>query len=212
VTWEGGEETFRLGLAATGRVPNVDGLGLETTGLVLDRRGVPLYDARTLRCAASSIFIAGDANADVPVLHEAADEGRIAGENAARLPDVRPGLRRSPLSVVFSDPNIALVGETWAQVKDRDPIVGRVSFDDQGRSRVMRQNRGLLHVYAERFSGRLLGAEMVAPRGEHLAHALAWAHQQGLTIHQILDLPFYHPVVEEGVRTALRDAAAQLTR
>ncbi len=210
VTWDGGSELFDYALAAVGRVPNLDGLGLESTGLVLDRRGVPVFDQHTLRCGDSSIFLAGDATADLPLLHEAADEGRIAGDNAARLPDVRPGLRRSPLAIVFSDPNIALVGETWEKVKDRDPVVGQVSFDDQGRSRVMRQNRGRLHVYADRATGRLLGAEMIAPRGEHLAHELAWAHQVGLTIPQMLDLPFYHPVVEEGLRTALRDAAAQL--
>jgi dihydrolipoamide dehydrogenase len=210
VRWDGGEDTFQYALAATGRVPNVDDLGLENTGLTLDRRGVPVYDPRTLQCGQSGIFIAGDANADLPLLHEAADEGRIAGDNAGRFPDVRPGLRRSPLSVVFTDPNIAMIGETWAQVRDRDPIVGRVSFDDQGRSRVMRQNRGRLNVYADRATGRLLGAEMMAPRGEHLAHELAWAHQMGLTIPQMLDLPFYHPVVEEGLRTALRDAARHL--
>ena len=51
--------------------------------------------ALTLQCGATSIFIAGDANNDVPLLHEAADEGRIAGDNAARFPDVRPGLRRA---------------------------------------------------------------------------------------------------------------------
>ena len=95
-------------------------------------------------------------------------------------------------------------------MKDRAPIVGRINFDDQGRSRVMLQNRGRMNVYGERGTGRFLGAEFVAPRGEHKAHLLAWAHQQRLTIPQMLDLPFYHPVVEEGLRTALRDAASQL--
>lgn len=210
VRWDGNEETFDYALVTTGRTPNLDGLGLETTGLVLDRRGVPVYSTTTLQAGSSPIFLAGDVNADVPLLHEAADEGRIAGGNAARYPEVTPGLRRSGLSVVFTDPNIAMVGETWAQVKDRDPIVGRINFDDQGRSRVMLQNRGRMNVYAERGTGRFLGAEFIAPRGEHMAHLLAWAHQQRLTIPQMLDLPFYHPVVEEGLRTALRDAASQL--
>jgi dihydrolipoamide dehydrogenase len=214
VTWEvAGElrtETFAYVLAATGRTPNVDRLGLEHTSLALDKRGVPVYDPTTMRCGASSTFLAGDANADVPLLHEAADEGRIAGDNAGRFPEVRPGVRRSPLSVVFSDPNIAMAGEMWSQVKGRDPVVGRVSFEDQGRARVLLQNRGRLNVYAERGTGRFLGAEMIAPRAEHLAHLLAWAHQQGLTVDQMLAMPFYHPVIEEGLRTALRDAAAQL--
>lgn len=203
-------EHFDVVLAATGRQPNVDRLGLEHTGLALDGRGVPLYNRQTLQCGDSHIFIAGDANADLPLLHEAADEGKIAGENAARFPDVQPGMRRSPLSVVFSEPNVAMVGETWAQVQGRAPVVGSVSFGNQGRSRVMRLNKGRLHVYADRQTGRLLGAELVGPRAEHLAHLLAWSHQQGLTIAQMLEMPFYHPVIEEGLRTALREADAQL--
>src|SRR5688572_29090577 len=103
-------ERFEYVLAATGRIPNVDQLALETLGFEHDRRGVPLFDKRTLQIAGSTIFIAGDAADDVPVLHEAADEGRIAGENAARYPQVKPGLRRAPLGIVFTDPQIAIVG------------------------------------------------------------------------------------------------------
>jgi dihydrolipoamide dehydrogenase len=212
---EGGreiKERFDLALAATGRAPNVDRLDLERTGLALDARGLPRFDRATMQCGASSIFLAGDVNDDRPLLHEAADEGKVAGDNAARFPEVRPGPRRTPIAVVFTDPQMALIGETWAEVKERAPVVGAASFEDQGRSRVMLQNRGLLHVYAERGSGRLLGAEMAGPRAEHLGHLLAWAHQQRLTVEQMLGMPFYHPVIEEGLRTALRDAAAQLSR
>jgi dihydrolipoamide dehydrogenase len=51
---------------------------------------------------------------------------------------------------------------------------------------------------------------MCAPEGEHVAHLLALAIQQGLSVHDLLRLPFYHPVIEEGLRTALRDLAGQL--
>ena len=81
---------------------------------------------------------------------------------------------------------------------------GRVSFADQGRSRVMRKNQGALHLYADKDSGRLLGAEMIGPAAEHLGHLLAWSVQRGDTVQQMLDSPFYHPVIEEGLRTALR--------
>ncbi|MDJ0929048.1 MAG: dihydrolipoyl dehydrogenase, partial [Gammaproteobacteria bacterium] len=47
-------------------------------------------------------------------------------------------------------------------------------------------------------------------RAEHLGHLLAWAHQTGMSISEMLEMPFYHPVVEEGLRTALRDAEAAL--
>jgi dihydrolipoamide dehydrogenase len=203
-------ETFDYIVAATGRTPNVKNLGLERTGIVLDLKGIPLYDRTTMQCGASAIFIAGDVNNDVPLLHEAADEGRIAGENAATYPDIRAGLRRTPLAVVFTDPQIATVGARYAELPSGRYVTGIVSFEDQGRSRVMLRNRGLLHVYAEIGTGRLLGAEMTGPDAEHLGHLLAWAIQSKLTVREALERPFYHPVVEEGLRTALRDAAAKL--
>lgn len=197
-------------VAATGRRPNLSGLDLENTSLPLDARGIPEFDPRTLRIAESHVFIAGDALAQKPLLHEAADEGRIAGDNAGRFPNVRRGPRRSDLGIVFSDPQIAMVGATFANLTDRHPAVGEVSFSNQGRSRVMQKNRGLLRVYADRHTGRFLGAEMVGPRAEHLGHLLAWAHQSELTVAQMLAMPFYHPLVEEGLRTALRDVCEQI--
>ncbi len=197
-------------VVATGRTPNVRNLGLENTSLALDARGVPLFDRRTMQCGASSVFIAGDADNDLPLLHEAADEGRIAGVNAAGYPAVHPGLRRVPLSIVFSDPQLAVTGTRHADLTPGSFVTGRVSFEDQGRSRVMLRNKGVLHVYADTRNGRLLGAEMMAPDAEHLAHLLAWAIQAGLTVQQTLEMPFYHPVIEEGLRTALRDAQARL--
>ncbi|OZI22619.1 dihydrolipoyl dehydrogenase [Bordetella genomosp. 7] len=203
-------EYFDYALVATGRKPNVDGLDLHQTSIELDARGVPLFNRDTLQAGQSPIFIAGDANADVPLLHEAADEGRIAGMNAARFPDVQPGLRRAPLAVVFSDPQIAVVGTPYARLASGSFVTGEVDFGDQGRSRVMLKNKGMLHVYADIESGVFLGAEMVGPAAEHMGHLLAWSVQQRMTIGQMLDMPFYHPVVEEGLRTALRDAAARL--
>ena len=106
VAWSDGagarDDTFDWALSAVGRVPNVDTLRLDQAGLALDRRGVPLHDPGTLQCWDAPSFIAGDAAADRPLLQEAADEGRIAGTNAGRWPAVVPGLRRCPLSVVFS--------------------------------------------------------------------------------------------------------------
>jgi dihydrolipoamide dehydrogenase len=197
-------------IAATGRAPNLRGLNLERAGVALDARGLPKFDRHTLQIAHSALFIAGDANADVPLLHEAADEGRIAGDNAARFPRVQPGARRSPLAIVFTQPQLATVGSRFADLVPGTFVTGAASFEDQGRSRVMLRNRGLLHVYADSTSGRLLGAELSGPDAEHLAHLIAWAHQLKLTVQEVLALPFYHPVVEEGLRTALRDAQARL--
>ena len=197
-------------ISASGRSPNIRGLKLENTSLVRDTRGVPLFDRNTMQCGDSAIFIAGDAGDDLPLLHEAADEGRIAGENAARFPDVRETIRRTPLAVVFSDPQLAVVGTRHVDLEPGTFVTGAVSFEDQGRSRVMLRNVGLLHVYADIATERLVGAEMIGPDAEHIGHLLAWSIQAELTVERALAMPFYHPVVEEGLRTALRDAGAQL--
>ncbi len=200
------EERFDWLLAASGRRPNVDDLGLEHAGVPLDARGVPVHLRTTGQIGDSHLFLAGDAASDRPLLHEAADDGRIAGDNAGRWPDVRARPRRAGLVVVFSDPQIAIAGESHAALLEREAAfeVGEVSFEDQGRSRVMARNAGMLRVYGERGSGRLLGAEMIGPAAEHIGHLLAWSVQRGDTVQQMLDSPFYHPVVEEGLRTALR--------
>lgn len=210
-------EHFDYVLASTGRTPNVKGIGLENTTLKLDAKGVPAFDPSTTRTesadGASPIFIAGDASNFIPLLHEAADEGRIAGENAARLAlgqPVRAGLRRAPIGVVFTDPQIAIVGGGYHALQPGTFATGQVSFEDQGRSRMMLKNRGLLNVYGDFATGHFLGAEMLAPGAEHLAHLLAWALQAKMTVAQMLQMPYYHPVIEEGLRTALRHLDTEL--
>lgn len=115
--------------------------------------------------------------------------------------------------MVFSEPQIASVGETIDQIEKRCSTcyaVGEVSFEGQGRSRVMGKNKGILKVYAEQGTGLFLGAEMFGPSAEHIGHLLAWSVQQRMTVSTMLDMPFYHPVIEEGLRTALRDLNAKL--
>jgi dihydrolipoamide dehydrogenase len=126
---------------------------------------------------------------------------------------VQAGLRSTPLALVFTDPQLAFVGQALEQIKahfkDRF-AVGQVSFEDQGRSRIMLRNKGLLKVYAEQGSGLFLGAEMFGPAAEHIGHLLAWAAQEKMTVASMLAMPFYHPVIEEGLRTALRDLSGRL--
>ena len=200
------EQRFDWALAASGRLPNLRGLGLERTHLPLDVQGVPVFDDRTGQIGASRVFIAGDANNERELLHEAADEGRIAGDNAGRFPDVRVRPRRAALAVAFTDPQIMIAGRRHADLLRAGTAfeAGEVSFEDQGRSRVLLKNRGTLRVYGEPTTGRFLGAEMIGPAAEHLGHLLAWSVQRGDTVQQMLDSPFYHPVIEEGLRTALR--------
>src|SRR5690606_23548400 len=117
--WRDREGASRTGefehvLAAAGRRPHVGSLGLERAGLELDERGVPKWDPQTMQCGDAPVFLAGDVDGHLPLLHEAIDEGRIAGENAARYPDVARHVRRTPLIIVFTDPQMAIAGTSYA--------------------------------------------------------------------------------------------------
>jgi dihydrolipoamide dehydrogenase len=202
--------SFDRVLVAAGRRPNVTDIGLEALDLPRDDKGLLCFDPTTMQVGDTHVFIAGDVNNDRPLLHEAADEGRIAGANAAAWPDVMCHARRTPLAVLFSDPQIALVGASFNDMDCDNHRVGAVDYSRQGRARVMGANRGALRVYGKVGTGELLGAELLGPHMEHLAHLLAWAVQQRLTVDQALEMPFYHPVLEEGLRTALQDLQHQL--
>jgi dihydrolipoamide dehydrogenase len=205
-------EEFTLALIATGRIPNVVGLDLDRAQVPVDEHGTPVIDRHTLQAGATPIFVCGDVSATLPVLHEAHLEGLVAGTNAGHFPKIEAVHRCTPMSVVFSTPQIAQVGKRHADLDPDEFVTGRVSFETQGRSRIMLENCGLLHVYVDRQRGRILGAEGIGPELEHLAHLLAWAIQQEQTVADVLDMPFYHPTVEEALRTALRDAASKLAK
>jgi len=212
LSWTGsasGKQRFDYLLVATGRPPRIKDIGLETTGLALDDHGMPDYDPETMQCGTAPIFIAGDADHDRAVLHEASSEGTIAGRNAASYPEVTPGKRSVPFSITFTHPNVAVIGEI-AKDDDADSVIGTASYDDQGRAKVEACNAGLVRFYADRRDGRLTGATMAGPAVEHSAHLIAWAIQSGWTATEVLDLPFYHPTFEEGMKGALRSICAEV--
>ncbi|UHC16396.1 dihydrolipoyl dehydrogenase [Methylobacterium currus] len=211
LTWrfesgEQGSATFARVLAAAGRPPNLRDLGLDAAGIVLDEDGLPDFNPRTLQCGTAPIFIAGDANQEHPVLHEAQRQGWIAGGNAARFPQVEAPPPWPAFALVFTDPQIAAIGRAFDAEAARDWIIGETSFADQGRARAMDRAAGLIRVYAEP-DGRLTGAAMVGPGVEHLAHLMAVAVQEGWTAATFLDRPFYHPTLEEGLQSAIRAVA-----
>jgi dihydrolipoamide dehydrogenase len=204
VTWSGasaGSTSFERVLVAAGRPPELKHLNMQSTGLSLDDRGIPRFDAATLQCGNAPIFLAGDVDGQRPVLHEASAEGAIAGRNAALFPNVRPGKRATPLSIMFTDPPLATIG---AQ-PSKTTIVGTGSYAQQGRAKVEARTEGLVRIYAEPINGALTGAILLGPGMDHICHLVAWAIEREETASRLLALPFYHPTLEEGLKPALRD-------
>jgi dihydrolipoamide dehydrogenase len=207
VTGAGGSFEADAVLAAMGRRPNIDDLGLETLGVLLGNKGMPEIDPGTLRIGDLPVFLAGDANAFRPLLHEAADEGHIAGRMAAPGA-INQGLcRRTPLSIVFCAPQVARIGPPLSTLDSDAIATGRADFSRQARARMAQTAAGVIRLHADRETGQLLAAEMCVPAAEHLAHLLALAVERKMTVADMLAMPFYHPVLEEGLRSALRDLA-----
>ncbi len=195
--------------AGIGRQPNVEKLGLDVIGAPVDDRGIPLYDPHTMQVGDLPVFLAGDVTGERPLLHEAGDEGRIAGQNAVSE-QVTAYRRKTPLSITFCDPNIVQVGQRHADLDPDSTVIGEMQMAPVGRALIMAKNKGIIRVYAEKASGRLLGAEMICAKAENLGHLLAWSIQQGLTVGDLLRMPFYHPVIEEALQAALYDLYAKV--
>lgn len=204
VSWDGQSRDFQRLLVAAGRPANLDGLNLAGAGIELNDDDMPEVNTQTLRCGETSVFIAGDANGQMPLLHEAAHEGRIAGHNAAHLPEVTRFERHVPFVLTFTRPEAAEIG-TIPEDDDLEIATASVSYDDQGRARVEARLGGLCRIHARRSDGRLTGASLCAPDAGHLAHLFALAIDAGLGVGDLLNMPFYHPTLEEGLKPALRD-------
>lgn len=220
----GGQLRFSVGdrsalvdqvLVAVGRAPNWEALELHRAIAGLPDASQKALNTQTLQVLDAPVFAAGDVTGIRPLMHEAQDEGRIAAASAARyLGHAVPATsaqRRIPLSIVFTHPDIAQVGTPWHALDMAHTVVGTARGAGNGRSKVMHARDNLLRIYADRRDGRLLGACIVAERGEHLAHLLAWAVMRGETVYSLQELPTYHPCVEEMIPSALQDAARQCT-
>lgn len=197
-------------LVSIGRQSNVDQLHMQNTKISLDDKGLPNFNLHTMALdQAPHIFIAGDVNLYFPILHEAAYEGKIAGLNSvAKKP--KAFKRYVPLHITFCEPTVCQVGQSLNQLDADEIVIGDFTMGPHGRALVMANNFGLVHLYADKNNGKLLGACMVAPRAEHLAHLLAWSIEQGLYLQDLLRYPFYHPTFEEALQGAIRKALSQL--
>ena len=204
-----GEKTVEVDVlvAAIGRRPPIEALGFESLGVATDDNGLPTIDPVSLRAGDAPVWFAGDVNGIRPIMHEAADEGRLAAWHALH-PAAECMARRTPMGIVFTQPQVAWAGLRHGELPD-GTLTGECDFSRQGRSIIKGYARGLMKVHADA-SGRLIGAEMACAGAEHMAHELAWLIQQRTDVVDALKLPFYHPVLEEGLRTALHAVRRQL--
>ena len=124
---------------------NIDRLDLNKLGIDTSKAADTLYDPCTLQISDFPIYVAGDASARNMVVHEASEKARIAVYNA--LHEQKKKLAKPFLNIVFTDPPIARVGQSFNQLDQDEHVVGEFEFHLQGRAMLKGENFGIVRVY-----------------------------------------------------------------
>lgn len=198
-------------LASLGRRPNIDQIGIENLGVTLNERGMPPFDINTMQIADLPVFIAGDVNVYRPILHEAVQEGKIAVQNAMSYPSITAYRRKTSLGVAFSNPQIGFFGVNYRDLDLGNTVIANFDLEhNNGRAIVMGEDHGVISLYADKTSKQLIGGELIMPDAEHFTHLLTWAIEQKMTVLSLVKMPFYHPVLEEAIESAIGLLAQEL--
>ena len=191
---------------ATGRAPDVAGLGLDTAGIELDERGLIKVDGR-MRTSKDKVYAIGDLVPGPALAHKASDEGVIAAEDAAGLathPISYPDIPRA----TFCSPNVASFGLTEAQAKEagHDVVVGKVPYGAVGAPIVYGDNAGIVKIVGDRKYGELLGGHIVGAKATELIQELVNAKALEGGYPEVARMIHGHPTFSEAVMEAARAA------
>jgi dihydrolipoamide dehydrogenase len=200
---EGGGETLAADvvLVAIGRRPYTKGLGLAEAGIQLDERGRVRTDARFLT-SVEGIYAIGDVIAGPMLAHKAEDEGSALAEIlAGQAGHVNYGVIPS---VVYTMPEIAVVGRTEEELKEAgtEYRAGKFPFSANGRARAMNRTEGFVKVLADRTTDRVLGVHVVGAGAGEMIHESAVLMEFGGSAEDLARTCHAHPTMSEAVREA----------
>ncbi len=172
-------------LVATGRRPNTDGLGLERAGIETTERAAVRVD-EFLRTTNPRVWAAGDVTGHPQFVYLAAREGNTAVRNALEDAKLKLDLRSLP-RVIFTSPTFAAAGLTDEQANAQgiECECRVLPMSAVPRALVNRDTRGFVKIVAERATGRIVGASVVAAGAGDVIQAAVYAIQFGLTTDQI---------------------------
>jgi dihydrolipoamide dehydrogenase len=204
---EGEERRFQAAeiLYAGGRVPRVDGLGLEQAGVETAPYGVKVDDS--LRTTAGNIWSLGDVNGGAMFTHRATYDGAITALNVVRAAGRTVDYRVVPRAV-FTQPALASVGLTEQEALEAGHEVktGKAYFKHSGRAKAIGEKQGLVKLIADAETGQLLGGHILGPHADDLIHEVAVAMYNGGSAESLYRSIHIHPTLSELVK----DAAKQL--
>ncbi len=192
-------------LVAIGRRPNTDGLALDQAGLALNSKG-QIETGDDFSTAVAGIWAIGDVAPGPMLAHKAEDEGIAVAENIAGLTGI---VNHAVIpSVVYTHPEIAGVGLTEEQAKERGEIkVGKFPFIANSRAKTNRDTDGLVKIIADARSDRVLGVWIISSLAGTMIAQAAQAMEFGATSEDIAYTCHAHPTHSE----ALKEAAMAVT-
>lgn len=199
-----GDETVEadLMLVSVGRAPNVEGIGLEAAGISFDpKRGIQTDEKR--RTSVDHIYATGDVAGHWQLAHTAFYEGEVAAENATGHEAV-VGDRAVPRPI-FSEPEIAAVGSTEAEARERygdEIVIGRFPWAANGRAVMQSETTGWVKTIHESRHGELLGLVVVGPHATELIEVGRAAIDAESTIETLSLGMTAHPTLSEAIKEA----------
>lgn len=189
-------------LVAIGRRPYTDGLGLESVGVVPDSRGFIAVD-HDYQTKVQGVFAIGDVIGGQMLAHKAEEEGVAVAELlAGQSGHVNYG---AIPSVVYTDPEIAMVGKTEEQLKAEGVAykVGKFPFTANGRARANNTTDGLVKVLADAKTDRVLGCHIVGAMAGDLIQEVVVGMEFGASAEDIARSSHAHPQLGEAIKEAM---------
>ncbi|MDV6013604.1 mercury(II) reductase [Haloechinothrix sp. LS1_15] len=187
-------------LVATGRAPVTDALDLDAVGVTRGERGEVVADP-SLRTANPRVWATGDVTGGPQFVYVAAAHGTVAADNALTGAGRTLDYRHLP-AVIFTSPTLASAGMTEAEALDAgfDCECRILDLEYVPRALVNRDTRGVIKLVAERDTGRLLGAHMLAHGAGDAIAAAVYAVATGMTVHRMAELWLPYLTMAEGLK------------
>lgn len=213
VTGKAGEqqviETDKV-LQAIGFQPNVEGYGLDKTGVKLTERGAIDVDGRC-RTSVPHIYAIGDVTAKLMLAHAAEAMGIVAAETIADAETMELDYVMIPRAT-YCQPQVASFGWTEAQAKEQgfDVKVAKFPYSANGKALGMGEGDGFVKVISDAKYGEILGAHLIGPEVTELLPQLTLAQQWDLTVHEVARNVHAHPTLGEAVKEAVHGLAGHM--
>src|ERR1700694_1021644 len=196
---------------ALGRLPNVCEMALDLAGVEHHEiTGIPVDE--TLRTSNPNIYAVGDVTAALPLVHVAIQQGEIAGRNAATGARERADYRLSKTHTIFTDPQVAVVGETERELQREgiDYLKATYPFEEHGKAVALGRTKGFVKMLASPSDGRILGASILGPDASDLIEPLIVAMAYGATGADYARIPHLHPTLVEILTYPAEELAERL--